>query len=262
MIANAFNMFNSFNIGSKNPPDLRLVVDPTIAVGSPDHWFILYFGIPTLIISGLSLPLLFLLKLRKAKNSIEDQQFVSTYNFFYRAYKDEYYLWEFIILIRKLALVGASVFLTRDLIYMCVTLSIIIVVSGGLQLHYSPFKTKELNKLELIGLFCLVAINYGSIYHMNLGTELSTIFYISLAMISTIIFIIMWIRTIKGYLHDKITSVCHSLKNHSIKCCTWLKRPLICCLSSVFRIQARNDRSDHIRSKEINQELDMVRNFN
>ena len=259
MIANAFNMFNFFNIGPQNASDLRLLVDPTIAVGSPDHWFILFFGIPTLIVSGICLPLLLFFKLRKNDNPIEEQQSINSYDFFYRAYKDEHCRWEFVILLRKMALVGASVFLVRDINYMCVTLSVIIVVSAVLQLYCLPFKSRELNKLELVALLCLVTINYGSIYHVNLGTRLSTIFYISLAMISTIVFIIMWIRTIKEYARDKFTSICQSIKRLLAKCCTRLKRVFLCCFGLLYRNKSHYYINDTLRTQELNNEHNSVK---
>ena len=224
MLTNAFSMLNFLNIGPNEALEWRLLADPTIVLGSSDHWFILFFGIPTMVISGFCLPLLFFLKLRKNKNSIEDQQFINSYGFFYRAYKDEYYLWEFAILIRKMVLVGLFVFLAQHLVLMCITLSIMIVVSALLQQRYCPFKSTELNKLELVALCCLLAINYGSLYHLNLKGTLSTVFFVMLATISTTVFLIMWTKTIKDYLLDKITLVHYYLKKYLLVCWSSFKR--------------------------------------
>jgi hypothetical protein len=250
MITNVFSTWNIMDIGPEGAGEWRLVPDPTIEWFSRSHIFILSFGMAALIISGLCLPILLFVKMWKNENLLDDEHFLNTYGFLYRGYRKEYYLWEFAILFRKMLLVCTSVFLARELTFMCITLSIIIVASFVLQLQFSPFEIGILNKLECIALVCLVAINYGSLYHLNLGSTISTVLFVVLALGATGVFLLIWIRAYKEEFIQKIEPVYRCVKNYLKECWGFLKQ--------VWRSQPENSRSNTVTNVEINQEVSMV----
>ena len=220
IITAAFNTLHCIDIGAN---DLRLLSDPSLSCAVGRHWILLFFGVATLFFAGFLFPALFFLKLRRNQNSLEDARFLKTYGFVYRGYDKNYYYWEFLVLLRKMALVGTSVFLARYLTHMCITLSVIIVLSIVLQQKFSPFKDKDLNRLELVALFCLAAITFGCQYHINLADYISTMSFAILAGAATIIFLLQWSRIYVGIVRQKLEPICRGLKSIFGKCCLFLR---------------------------------------
>lgn len=204
MVTAAFQTLHCFDIGpQKGYEALRLYVDPTIDCSSGTHKAYFSMGIATLSILGFLLPALLWFKVWRNKNALNNENSLKPFGFFIQGYSEQYYYWEFLVLIRKMALVASSVFLVRYLPHMCVTLSVIIGISIVLQLKYSPFKDKVLNKLELNSLFCLAIIAYGSLYHLNSRDKISTTIFVATAVISTIVFFLQWAWVYIGILHSK-----------------------------------------------------------
>ena len=230
MITTAFSTLNSFDVGGGN---WRLVADPSIIWLSSRHELTLSLGLATLAISGFGLPVLLLRQMVKQKDKLDDSDFLQKYGFMYRGYKPEYYLWEFSILLRKLALVGTAVYFASSPSRLCITLAVIIGISIILQTKCSPYMSEILNKLEFNALLCLIAITYGCLYHLTLIDEISTMSLILVAVVSTAIFFLPWIMAYKKVFKTMIAPLCRYLKARFEKCGGCLKR--------IFRFQSETD---------------------
>ena len=254
IVTAAFKTLRCIDVGPKGANEWKLLSDPNLSCFVGRHWVLLFFGIATLVLSGVVLPALFLGKLWRNKNSLEDESFMKKYSFFYCGYGEKYYLWEFLVLIRKMALVGASVFLARSLSNMCITLAVIIVISAGLQLRFSPFKDEKLNRLELIALLCLTAMSFGCQYHINLANYSSTMIFVTLAIASTIVFLLPWIRVYAGILWNKVEPFYQCFKSFAKKYWVCFRGAVEACLKKICRSQPAHSRSITVTSIEINEE--------
>ena len=68
------------------------------------------FGLPVLayvsIVQPFSKP--------ENKKDLYSEEMIETYGFLFRGYKDRFWFWEFVILVKKLALTGITVFLATS----------------------------------------------------------------------------------------------------------------------------------------------------
>ena len=262
IITAAFKTLHCIDIGTGEVQDYRLLTYPNISCSSDRYKMIRLFGISALILAGLVLPALLFLKLRKNKNSLDDESIMKKFGFLYRGYYEKYYSWEFLILIRKMGLSATSVFLARHLTHMCITISIIIGVSTIIQQRFAPFKDKRLNKMELNALFSLGAIAYGCLYHLNLADEVSTVCFAALAIAATLFFLLPWIKVYVGIVWIKVEPAYRSVKVHSKKCWGYLKRVCAACSRRVFRSRSENWQTDADSADEIVPEIDQVKKMN
>lgn len=126
------------------------------------HAFIVGFlVIPLMLVFVVGFPFLLFLSLWKSNR--HDEEFVSSYGFLYKGYKEKYYYWEIIITIRKIILAIVSVFVA-DAELQATFLCIILVFFLSLQLIISPFTSSfpRLNELEALSLGISVLIFSGA----------------------------------------------------------------------------------------------------
>ena len=99
-----------------------------------------------LIVVPLSTMFIYLFKSRKnlEVTDIKHRLFVLV-----NSYKDRYFFWEYIILLKKIGLIFTSIFLNHRPIISCLSMLIIILISCVLLMIFEPFKRKEYNDLEI-----------------------------------------------------------------------------------------------------------------
>lgn len=119
IISTSFQSLNCIDIGPEGASDVRFYADPVLSCSSGRYHLIRRVGIVTLVLSGV----LFCVKLRRNKHSLNDERFLKRYGFIYRGYKDEYHWWEFMVLIRKNFGCNICIFRTRPLSYVHHSLS-------------------------------------------------------------------------------------------------------------------------------------------
>ena len=209
MMTVAFSLFNCVDVGSTRGAVYVLQPDPTLECYSKKHWLLLMVSaIPTIIIWGILLPFICFTMIRRKRHSdmLGEETFAKKYGFIYQGYTRRYYWWEFMILGRKVVLLVISVFLIRNLTVMCLTLFLATIAFTGLQLRGTPFTNNVLNSLELTSLFSLGAIIYACLYHLSLSNEGSTISFVGVAAIFTLIFFVQWVGYYFIFLREKISN--------------------------------------------------------
>lgn len=172
------SMFACENFGDSTITEYRLISDQTIRCNSESHKLWTYFfAIPFLILMGVCFPSYVIINMAWAyyKKKIEnrDREILFKYGFFYCAYKQKFFYWDLVILIRKLMLLFISLFymtvvdVNKDLTPILLVF-LILVISVLLQYHFCPFdesKFEIVNRVESVSLSTLVL------------TALMTIFY-------------------------------------------------------------------------------------
>lgn len=216
----AFSLFNCVEVGGRNSSYRVLQTDPTLECYTSKHWVLLATSaFPSIILWGIAIPLLYFLTIRRNKmnDMLGDETFARKYGFIYQGYTRRFYWWEFIILGRKVVLLIISVFLVRNLNVMCLTLLLACILWTGLQLRASPYTNIALNSLELTSLFSIGAILYACLYHLSLYNEGSTISFVGVAAIVTLIFFVQWVGYYFVFLREKIAYYWNLFKSGLLK---------------------------------------------
>jgi len=158
--------------------------------------------LPSLVTWGVVLPGLMFFVLIKNRHKLHQINIANKFAFLYAGYKSEKYHWEFVIMIRKFALLTLFAFNDPNSIYMQVYFSVIIIVfSYILQIVYSPYSEDELNSLEKVGLFSSMMLGICSLYFTNTDRDVKMdIFMVTLSLVGISWFIvkfgILFIKTL------------------------------------------------------------------
>ena len=134
------------------------------------------------------------LALRKNRDGLLTQEVAERYSFFYKGYKTNVYFWEMLVFLRKyILLVIASMesFISNQ---MQLYLSLYVIwIALSLQTKYMPYKSRELNRLEIMGLFCAALLNSSGLYY-RFVTQTPTVSFILIvtAGIANTFFLIYW----------------------------------------------------------------------
>lgn len=161
--------------------------------------FHLFFGltvvIPSLIIFCVAIPLLLYINIRKNRMKLEAQEQKLKYGFFYNGFKDGFYYWEFIIIIRELFITLFFVFISNISIPMQALLTFLVILASlMLQLKLEPYSTKQLNFLELLSILVSATTIYSGIMYLTKDINEWGKFVIFVIMaLSNIAFITVWI---------------------------------------------------------------------
>ena len=155
LVKQAFSLFDCKNIGGMLY--LQASLEEECFTGQHSVMLLL-LGIPQFVGFVVGLPVLLLFFLKRNRAKLQTHAVLSRYGLFYGAYKEERYYWELVIVLRKIFIVGISVFgpslgprhqaqLTLLVLLVCICLE----VYGG------PFRTETsrhhiLPKLEFSSL--------------------------------------------------------------------------------------------------------------
>ena len=71
------------------------------------YFAIVVFGLPLLAYISIAQPF----SKDENKEDMNSENMIETYGFLFRGYKDKFWFWEFVILVKKLALIAITVFL-------------------------------------------------------------------------------------------------------------------------------------------------------
>jgi hypothetical protein len=160
-------MFSVYSCMTILPNESWLVSDLSEKCWSSSHTrMILLISVPSLAVWVLGLPAIVLILLIKSKHRLNDLGRSLRYSFLYKGYEPQWFFWEFVILYRKVAIVGSSVFLSVVSIKVqSLTVLAILLLSIYLQLRYQPFNDITLNKLEVKSILVSAVTIYAGLYY-------------------------------------------------------------------------------------------------
>ena len=77
------------------------------------HRFFSYcVAIPSIVVWGIGIPMFALTLLTRVKDKLDRDETKLTYGFLFRGYRKKFYYWEIVIMLRKIALIMISVFVS------------------------------------------------------------------------------------------------------------------------------------------------------
>jgi len=158
--------FQCENLYRDDTPEYYLRDNYDTKCWTKEHFlWIFLFALPAVLFWAVILPLWVFLLIRKHRNELSNDRIKLKYSFLYRGYKQEKYYWEFVILIRKYALIALSVFGAFHSPQLQVYLSLyIIFISYYYHLKHRPYLNARLNELEKISLASSGVVNLAGLY--------------------------------------------------------------------------------------------------
>ena len=235
--------FGCRNVGYEGFEEFRMVKDYSIRCWDESHkgWG---YGIvvPHLVIFGMGFPLMiffnlvYLYKMKKLNN----KDCIIRYGFFYLSYENEYFYWDFVILVRKIVLSLINTFVVA--VYLSIfsisvmLMFLVLLIFLYIQVHCNPYLRKNLkmvNNLEKISLISLSATMFLAILSMQdmvNFTERTVLLCLSLCF--NLIFLLYWLniyyksdvrkvlRRILHIIYMVLLFLCNRIKS----CCD--KRPI------------------------------------
>ena len=166
IIRTNLDLLSCDNLYRKDSPEYYLRMDYQIRCWDSQHnYWSLKIGVPLLIFWAFVGPFVLFVYLYKNRRGLgSDQNIKNKYSYIYRGYRPERYYWEFIILLRKYALIALIHFM-NDVKYAQIYFSLYIIwIAHRLQRALHPFNHEKLNHLEELGLMCALIFNFSGMY--------------------------------------------------------------------------------------------------
>jgi hypothetical protein len=133
---------------------------------SPHYKAVFFISVPSLAIWVLGLPTLVLVLLVRMCLQLHSLSQRVMFSFLYKGYEPKWFFWEFVILYRKIGLVGAAVFLAPVSVRVeSLTILALLLVALYLQLRYQPYNETTLNKLEIKSILVSAVTIYAGLYY-------------------------------------------------------------------------------------------------
>ena len=177
--------------------------------------FTLAVVIPSIILVCFSAPLTMLLAISKNKRKLDEVGERLKYGFLYNGYKERFYYWEFIIILRKLFIILFFVFISRVSIpIQALCTFIVILLSFLLQLKFEPYSIYQLNILELLSILVSAVTIYSGIFFLtkDLSENAKLIIFV-LMLLSNISFMTFWFYLTFPIFITKVNAVFKTCKN-------------------------------------------------
>ena len=108
---------------------------------------------------GLGIPFLFFILLKKKSHKLHRRSAVLQLGLLYRKFTKYAYLWELVIILRKIVLVGVKLFASQlSQVSRMQTVLLAFVMFFLLQLILKPYQSRRANRLELFTLICVIGV--------------------------------------------------------------------------------------------------------
>ncbi|EQC33792.1 hypothetical protein, variant [Saprolegnia diclina VS20] len=194
-----FELFTCTQLGVDSDGDARFFMDPDLDVACYDssHYrWMLFVGVPSLIVYTLGIPAYALYTLHKHRDTLEDPRTKLQLGFLFDGYKTQYYYWEIWVMMRKVLVSAVSVFLKN-----WGTPSQSLGATGltflALYLHMdrSPYEAAVINNLEEMSLLtCLFTLYCGLYLFQSVVTGWLRIFLGVIVVVVNCLFLIKFGR--------------------------------------------------------------------
>ena len=158
--------------------------------------FALTLALPAIVIWGVGLPGVILGSIVRHRKKLRDISVKIRYGFLIKGYADSRYYWEFIIIYRKLLIIGIATFLSRiaKMTQALIALSVL-VLSLVLQHHYKPYSHLSLNSMEQRSILVSIATIFFGLYFLDgsLSAGLQNFFF-AVILGANLYFLQFWLR--------------------------------------------------------------------
>ena len=199
--------FSLLNCDEIEQGEYWLVADMDIRCWDSTHsLYSLALGIPAIVIWVFAVPLGCLMTLIRNRRQQDELWFKMRYGFLTNGYMRKRYYWEFVILYRKVLIIICSVFLSGTIAVQALTVELILFLFLLLQARVSPYTTKQLNHLELIGIIVADVTIYCGLYFLTDLSTKSSWFFFTVIVVINAVFLLYWVSALLAYALDKFLS--------------------------------------------------------
>eukprot|EP00033_Pygsuia_biforma_P002177 GCRY01002412.1.p1 GENE.GCRY01002412.1~~GCRY01002412.1.p1 ORF type:complete len:954 (-),score=245.34 GCRY01002412.1:790-3651(-) len=160
--------------GCTSQPDGEYLLDafPGTKCYTSTYFSYLPLAIFGIVLYVLSVPALVYAILHKNKASLTSEKTYLMFGFLYARYNARHYMWELIILVRKLLLVVSFVFLNSHIELQVLLAAIVLLGSVMYHNNQNPFRVSMLNTLETICLSTnFIILIVGNVFYAELSSD-------------------------------------------------------------------------------------------
>ncbi|CAM9241752.1 unnamed protein product, partial [Heterosigma akashiwo] len=130
--------------------------------------WICFLGIPALALYVIGIPLVAMNTLRRHKKDLDELHFKCRFNFLYDGYRREFFWWEGVVLLRKVAIITVSVVANQlGSTAFGVTGLVVVLAFVMLQSWARPFIARDLNALEQVSLHATLVTYVCGLYFLE-----------------------------------------------------------------------------------------------
>ena len=185
----SLNALSCIQIEGKN----YLENDPVYSCDTDLHFYLKSFFLwPVFVIWGFLLPIVILIYLFIYRKKLYEAKVFKRINFFYIGYREKYFYWDILILLRKSISIFLGLFTKNEMNSQLMILLMIMSLYLKYLTSFKPFLSENLNFLEtlacscaLFGIFLTLLINLLTLYSDKI------IFYV-FVLISNVLFVVIW----------------------------------------------------------------------
>jgi hypothetical protein len=190
---NSFSPFACLKLESGHS---YMLSDMSIECWSASHSRVIFLtALPCILVWVVALPAVVLvLMIRKQGERAGDIR----YSFLAKGYIDHYHYWEFVVLIRKILMISASVFLVSQSVQVqALTVLAVLLVALLVQIYYKPFIVPNLNALEVKSiLVSAMTVYFGLYYSSNEFTNGAKIAFFVVLVTANCVYFFSWLQAV------------------------------------------------------------------
>jgi hypothetical protein len=154
---------------------------------------LLYVGVPGLVIWCVSVPVIIFSSLFFHRKNLMDVNNMIKYKMLFAGYKQEFFYWELLIIIRKFLIRVVSILLiSAGITVQGLGIMVILIFSLTIHVNFRPYEKESINKLERYCIFVLILYSCGGIIFSTDISEDSKIVIGWLLFILNLLFLIYW----------------------------------------------------------------------
>lgn len=190
---NSFSPFACLKLESGHS---YMLSDMSIECWSAAHTRVIFLtALPCILVWVVALPaVVLILMIRKQGERAGDIR----YSFLAKGYTDNYHYWEFVVLIRKILMISASVFLVSQSVQVqALTVLAVLLVALLFQIYYKPFIVPNLNALEVKSiLVSAMTVYFGLYYSSNEFTNGAKIAFFVVLVTANCVYFFSWLQAV------------------------------------------------------------------
>jgi len=156
--------------------------------------YALGLALPTLLIWIVSLPVLSFFILRHCRNRLEEEKNLLMMGYLYIGFKPSLYLWEFMIMLRKLSVISFAVFMDKYHSNQAYFTLMCLFVSFVLQIRLKPYAESALNLAEEVSISTSAVFSYSTlIISTEEANSASEVVLFAILLLSFITYSTLWL---------------------------------------------------------------------
>ena len=207
IVVNSFNHFSCLKIDQMGS---YLKINYAIECGSSQYLkYTFIVAIPSILVWTIGLPTCLLIVMAKRKRYLNRDNNRVIFGFIFNGYRKARFFWEFIIMYRKILIITIVVFFAQISVSVQ-ALSIVLVMLASTLIHYlmDPYKTHELNHMEMEALITSTLTLYCGLYYLtdDIGTLFQIILFVVI-ILGNSYFVLYWLYWMIKAISDIIVKI-------------------------------------------------------